>query len=45
MDGYLRSDPQVIIANPEFFIRLNELLVQTPNRTLMNGNQCFEISG
>jgi predicted metalloendopeptidase len=36
MGGYLSADPEVIIANPQFFVRLNQLLAETSNRTLMN---------
>ncbi|KAI6184380.1 Phosphate-regulating neutral endopeptidase [Aphelenchoides bicaudatus] len=36
MDGYLSADPEVIIANPQFFILLDKLLKETDNRTLMN---------
>ncbi|KAI6226164.1 Neprilysin-1 [Aphelenchoides fujianensis] len=36
MYGYLRSDPEVIIANPRFFIGLDQLLKSTPKKILMN---------
>lgn len=34
--GYINSDPEVIIANPRFFVALNKLLKATPPRTLAN---------
>lgn len=36
MSAYLSANPEVIIANPQFFIRLDKLLKETDNRTLMN---------
>jgi hypothetical protein len=36
MEFYLRSNPEVIIANPKFFIHLNKLLNETDKRTIMN---------
>lgn len=36
MTDYLSNDPEVIIANPSFFMRLNKLLKETNPRTLMN---------
>ncbi|CAD5215709.1 unnamed protein product [Bursaphelenchus xylophilus] len=33
---YIASNPEVIIANPKFFIALNKLLKRTPARTLAN---------
>jgi predicted metalloendopeptidase len=36
MHDYIRSNPEIIIANPRFFTRLNQLLMETDPRVLMN---------
>ncbi|CAD5211350.1 unnamed protein product [Bursaphelenchus okinawaensis] len=36
VNEYINSDPDVIIANPRFFVALNHLLEKTPSRILAN---------
>jgi predicted metalloendopeptidase len=36
MHAYLDSDPDVIINEPEYFVKVAELIKQTDNRTIAN---------
>ena len=36
MHEYLKSDPEIILAEPEYFDRLTKLLNSTPNNVLAN---------
>lgn len=36
MHEYLKSDPEIILAEPEFFVRLTKLLNSTPKKVLAN---------